>query len=532
MEAKLETPSGKDALRVSQAAEPPADKHSIEYAVWLMFTNKINEAQEMCVDSADYDSRRALLYALCAFLNGMASFGDGVLDDALVRIWKADEVGKNEGTLSGATIRAEAYFLGSLVQLVTEQYLKGMWNMRSSWNMFDKVKKDLEEYDGEDKVEIQSCYDMYVGFFNIILSLLPPFIVSIAEYIGFSGNRQLGLDMVQAAFDSKSVYAPVAALFLLVYYCNISEQIGDYNPKYEEESVKLLKWADTYYPKSVFFAILAVRYFRSKGDMKLAIEVADEATLLSQDLPGFGLMFGYNSGWCAWMMQDYEAHLKYFLALFKGSDNKMKNNFEAVYAVMCGFSYAIVGKEKECLEIMGKVPSLQKARMRTFDHWVKRKASKYVDSDGSRCADSFLDQCEMIALFGAWGHMNDEHLTMFTEKLEKLRAEREIHWDVDDQVLYKVIKAYLAFNSEKFDEALELVEQIRDFESELSKSAQKDGLMVHAYYVQGRVYDAKNQLEDALAAIQNGESYSGYDTSRFIGFRLYALKQIVKARIE
>eukprot|EP00475_Leptophrys_vorax_P039854 TRINITY_DN7282_c0_g1_i1.p1 TRINITY_DN7282_c0_g1~~TRINITY_DN7282_c0_g1_i1.p1 ORF type:complete len:535 (-),score=150.34 TRINITY_DN7282_c0_g1_i1:1411-3015(-) len=532
LEIKEEKGGKKAALRASQAVDPPEDKNSLEYVVWLIFTNKVGEAQAQCEESADHDSRRALLYALCAFLNGMASFGDGILDDALARIWKADAVGKNEGTLGGATIRAEAYFLGSLVQLVLEQYLKGMWNMRSSWNMFDKVRKDLEDYDGSDKVEIQSCYDMYVGFFNIILSLLPPSIVSIAEYLGFSGNRQLGLEMVQKAFDSKSVYAPVAALFLLIYYCNISEQIGDTNPKYDEESAKLLKWADAYYPKSIFFATLSVRYFRARGEMDLAIEVADEATALSGDLPGISLLFSYNSGWCAWMKMDYDLHLKYFLTLFRGSDNKMKNNFEALYALMCGMSYGVLGKSSDCLEQMARVPDLQKAKVRPFDNWVKRKAQKYVASDGDRVADAFLDQCETIANFGAWGHMSSEHLSMFSDKLEKLKAEREVRWDIDDQVLCKVIQAYLAFNSEKYDEALELIEQIKDVESELSKNAEKDGLMVHAYYVQGRVYDAQNRLEEALASVANGESYTGYDTSRFIGFRLFALKQIVKARME
>jgi tetratricopeptide (TPR) repeat protein len=500
----------------------------LDHIVYLIFTNNAVQAQQILSAHIDSDSRNALLYAMCAFLNGVATFGEGVLDDALDKIWKADAVGKKENSLSGTCVRAQAYFLASVVQLITEQYAKGMWNMRNSWNMFDQVRKQLEkDQDIENREEIQASYNMFVGFFNLILSLLPPFIVSIASYLGYSGDRRLGLDMMKKSFESNSVYSPFAALFLLIYFCNISEQIGDENPEYDTEASKLLNWANEKYPKSVFFATMSVRHHRSRGEFMEAIKVADEALLNSKDLPGVQLLFSYNAGWCAWMMMDYNLHLKYYKGLFlkaEDRESKMKNNFEAVYAMMCGVSSGLLENHEDAEEYFISIPDYQKVKLRPIDYWIKRKYERFAEGR----KEYFLDKCETIANFGAFGHMSVELLSIYSSKLDQLYKEKESSWEMDDIALCKLMKAYVEYNLGKYDIARDLLIEIQENENEYSKGAHKDGIMPHVYYVLGRIHWAQGNFESALEAVQLGEKYSGYDTSRFIGFRLYALKQIVQ----
>jgi tetratricopeptide (TPR) repeat protein len=506
------------------------DDKSLEHVVYLIFTNQVVKAQEILSDEIDSDSRKSFLFALCAFLNGLATFGEGVLDDALEKIWKAESIGKSQGTLSGTCIRAQCYFLGSVIQLITEHYAKGMWNLRSSWNLFFQVKKELDDdYEEKDKEEIQASYDMFVGFFNLILSLLPPFIVSITSYLGYSGDRKVGLEMIKNSFESKTIYSPFAAFFLLIYYCNVSEQIGDENPEYDERAEFLLNWANQTYPKSVFFASMSVRHLRSRGQFKEAIQVADEALLSSKDLPGIKVIFSYNAGWCAWMLMDYELHLKYYSNLFTSADksgtgSSMKNNFEAVYAMMCGVSAGLLDNESDAENYYTSIPEYQKVKFRPIDHWIRRKHDRF--SEGRK--EYFLDKCETIANFGAFGHMNKELLNLYKQNLDDLMESKSQSWDSDDIAWCKLMQAYVLYNLCEYSQAKQLLSEIQESEYEYSKGSHKDGIMPHVYYVLGRIHCAEENYKLALEAVNSGEKYSGYDTSRFIGFRLFALKQIVK----
>jgi tetratricopeptide (TPR) repeat protein len=510
------------------SSSPDVDPNSLEHIVYLIFTNQVVQAQSILEDYVDSDSTKSFLYALCAFLNGMASFGEGILDDALEKIWKAEAVGKSEGSLSGTCVRAQTHFLGSVIQLITEHYAKGMWNMRNSWNLFSQVKKDLEDYEGDDKEEIQASYDMFVGFFNLVLSLLPPFVIAIASYLGYSGDRKLGLHMINKSFESKTIYSPFAAFFLLIYYCNVSEQIGDEDPEYDQKAESLLKWANETYPKSIFFDSMSVRHLRSRGEFGEAIRVADEALRISNDLPGIKILFSYNAGWCAWMMMDYDLHLKYYTSLFSNSDaseGKMKNNFEGLYALMCGVSTGLLQKEAEAKKFFMSIPDYQKVKFRPFDYWVRRKHERFTKGR----KEYFLDKCETIANFGAFGHMKEDLLRVYLEKLEQISASKSPNWESDDIAWCNLMKAYVLYNLGEYESAKTILFQIQEDEDELSKDAQKDGIMPHVFYVLGRIHWAQGDFDSAVEAVNSGEKYKGYDTSRFIGFRLYALKQIVKA---
>ncbi len=54
--------------------------------------------------------------AYCSFIQGMSSFVENILDDALARVWEADAAGAKEKSLSGKIVQADAHLLGSMVQ--------------------------------------------------------------------------------------------------------------------------------------------------------------------------------------------------------------------------------------------------------------------------------------------------------------------------------------------------------------------------------------------------------------------------------
>lgn len=48
------------------------------------------------------------------------------------------------------------------------------------------------------------------GLMNIILSLIPPKLMKLANLFGFSGNRRLGLEALEFCSNSQDMKAPLA----------------------------------------------------------------------------------------------------------------------------------------------------------------------------------------------------------------------------------------------------------------------------------------------------------------------------------
>lgn len=61
-----------------------------------------------------------------------------------------------------------------------------------------------------DIVRLMAAASVGYGAFNLIVSLLPPTIVSVSGMFGFRGNRQTGLDALTFAKNGPDVHAPLA----------------------------------------------------------------------------------------------------------------------------------------------------------------------------------------------------------------------------------------------------------------------------------------------------------------------------------
>jgi hypothetical protein len=71
--------------------------------------------------------------------------------------------------------------------------------MRKSWKAYQAALTELDHYKGSDKEELQGWCYFGTGLFNLLVSILPPSVVKVAELIGFSGDRALGIHQLKAS---------------------------------------------------------------------------------------------------------------------------------------------------------------------------------------------------------------------------------------------------------------------------------------------------------------------------------------------
>ena len=144
-------------------------------AVEMLFTNRITAAEQYLLTCPTVEPARAkLLLAYCSFVQAMSSYLENILDVALARVWEAEAVGKKAKSLSGQVVQGDAYLLGAILQFVQGSYIKGAWNIKNSWSYYKSASTALETYTGPDRDELLCACRCGTGFFNLMVSLLPP----------------------------------------------------------------------------------------------------------------------------------------------------------------------------------------------------------------------------------------------------------------------------------------------------------------------------------------------------------------------
>lgn len=139
-------------------------------------------------------------------------------------------------------------------------YIKGGWLLRKAWKIYEKLYKEvttlrenpkmkkstskvsvtsdrskasissnsitsdgpIDDNDNEIPKELldrlQGAVNFGYGTFQICISMIPPKILKIIEFLGFEGDRVLGLKALNYTSDSDAMNAPLATLGLLWYH--------------------------------------------------------------------------------------------------------------------------------------------------------------------------------------------------------------------------------------------------------------------------------------------------------------------------
>ncbi|WAR17330.1 TT39C-like protein, partial [Mya arenaria] len=130
-------------------------------------------------------------------------------------------------------------------------YIKGGWLLRKAWKIYEKLYKEITSLRDKSKLKkseskssisnssmssegpidgndneipsdvlerLQGAVNFGYGTFQICVSMIPPKIIKIIEFLGFEGDRVLGLKSLEFTCNSDAMNAPLATLGLLWYH--------------------------------------------------------------------------------------------------------------------------------------------------------------------------------------------------------------------------------------------------------------------------------------------------------------------------
>ncbi|KAF5912799.1 hypothetical protein HPG69_007789 [Diceros bicornis minor] len=110
-------------------------------------------------------------------------------------------------------------------------FIKGGLKIRTSYQIYKECLSILHVIQ-KNKVEQQFFYEfeggvkLGIGAFNLMLSLLPARIIRLLEFIGFSGNRELGLLQLREGASGRSMRSSLCCLTILAFHTYISLILG------------------------------------------------------------------------------------------------------------------------------------------------------------------------------------------------------------------------------------------------------------------------------------------------------------------
>ncbi|KAB0398732.1 hypothetical protein E2I00_003573 [Balaenoptera physalus] len=110
-------------------------------------------------------------------------------------------------------------------------FIKGGLKIRTSYQIYKECLSILHVIQ-KNKVEQQFFYEfeggvkLGIGAFNLMLSLLPARIIRLLEFIGFSGNRELGILQLREGALGRSMRSPLCCLTILAFHTYISLILG------------------------------------------------------------------------------------------------------------------------------------------------------------------------------------------------------------------------------------------------------------------------------------------------------------------
>uniref|UniRef100_A0A7S3UYN8 GOLD domain-containing protein n=1 Tax=Aplanochytrium stocchinoi TaxID=215587 RepID=A0A7S3UYN8_9STRA len=462
-------------------------------------------------------------YALVSVIKGVASLENDQLDECLVRLWEAEELAaKDSDWLGKDVVRGIVTLVGGAVQVLQHSYAKGVYNVLKSWMWIKVLQTDAVNYIGKEREVIRSCALLTLGIFNILLSLLPPQMLTAATYLsGFEGDRQVGLNMLLECWKEDGIFSAWGALVWVGYNVDTKTFLHEkLTEEDKEECDAIFKWAQESYENSVFFSLIRADFVASKQKIASSMEILDSALPYAKELKALEWAVNYKRGVYELADLNFEKAAVYFensIQVYVRVGRRSMVPFMAMYSFLC---YRVVqqrgeeaktememdsatakSKADEMLSLIVDYKNMDKANWGRQDIYAFKMLALYKDIDEDDKDDDFesepwplLDLAEnMVIRMRCTRWMNESQANRFLEMLQENADSLGKEVSAHDLVRMYAIVSQMLLERKQPLKALEWCNKGLALEDEVSDS----GFLPLLLYLKAVIMLQQGQLLDA-----------------------------------
>ncbi|KAF6729992.1 Tetratricopeptide repeat protein 39B [Oryzias melastigma] len=405
------------------------------------------------------------------------------LMESLANFW----YGQQNETLTEEEMHAEICCAEVLMQKAALTFLdesiigfiKGGMGMRNSYQIY-KYCQDMEnvltdeEKQKRTHVHFRGGVSMGIGSFNLMLSLFPARVLRLMEFLGFSGNRELGLAELRAGASSNNLRSILSTMTMLMFHLYITVILA------QEE------WRQIHH--LCYWELMWTYSFEQNW-----IEAYRYANLLSKENK--------------WSQAIYVYHKAAILSMLPPEEvSKLGENVVALFRQVEGLRLRIAGKS---------IPT---------EKFAAKKAERYSSPSPVKLVVPALEMMYVWNGFTVVGKRPDltENILCTLE-----RAEKELKTDLapseyhlDDQCVIQLLKGLCLRELGLLDRAEACFNHVISSENDIKHD---NYLVPFTTYELGLLHKQKGDVNKAITVIESVKTnYKNYSMESRLHFRIHA----------
>uniref|UniRef100_A0A4W5Q428 Tetratricopeptide repeat domain 39A n=1 Tax=Hucho hucho TaxID=62062 RepID=A0A4W5Q428_9TELE len=326
-------------------------------------------------------------------------------------------------------------------------FIKGGIKVRNSYQTYKELHTVLQSSSyvhGDNHGHFEGGVKLGVGAFNLMISMLPTRTLRLLEFVGFSGNKEFGLQQLTEGAAGQTFRSFLCNMLLLCYHTFMSFILGTGEADVEDAE-KLLQPYLKQYPKGSIFLFFAGRIEVIKGNLDAAIVRFEECCEAQQQWNQFHHMCYWELMWCF----TYKRHWKmaYFYADLLSKENAWS---KATYAYMKGAYLSMLTRE-ECqpfreseVALFRQVHGLKQkiaGKSLPTEKFAIRKARRYLTENPVTLPAPPLEMMYIwngYTVIGKHKDLTEGMLKTLDEAQAKLESRTE--FSIDDQCLVSLLR--------------------------------------------------------------------------------------------
>ncbi|XP_077460975.1 tetratricopeptide repeat protein 39B-like [Stigmatopora argus] len=417
-------------------------------------------------------------------------------------------------------------------------FIKGGMRIRNSYQIFKEcqvmIQSNGQAREKSTNIHFQGGVSMGIGSFNLMLSLLPGRILKLMEFLGFSGDRELGLSELRAGASSGSLRSILSTLTLLMFHLYVSVILGSGDVDLSEAEALLEPYAKRF-PNGALMLFYVARIALLKGNIRLAQEkflaciAAQHEWRQIHHLCYWELMWAYSfeQNWreayhyahllcqeSKWSQSVYVFQKASILSMLPEDEvQKLGENVVDLYREVDGLRLKMAGKS---------IPT---------EKFAAKKAQRYSASKPAKLVVPALEMMYVWNGFTIVGKRADLTENMLTT-LEKAEEELKHHpnpseYHLDDQCVVQLLKGLCLRQLGQLDQAEVCFARVSSSEADLKHDKY---LVPFAMYEMGLLHKQRGDIPKAVSVMESAKTdYKDYNMESRLHFRIHAALNSMKS---
>ncbi|XP_021705414.1 tetratricopeptide repeat protein 39C [Aedes aegypti] len=386
--------------------------------------------------------------------------------------------------------------------------------------------EDITQIKPEDVRRLMGAVSFGYGVFQLSISLLPPSLLKLISFLGFEGDRSMGVACLMHSRSSVDMRAPLSTLALLWYYTIVTPffALDGSNLKFEICSAQELIEESTEFSKSSLFLFFRGRVERLKSNIKEAIQ-AYEFAYRSSAQREIKLLCLHEIGWCRLIQLDYGTAMNNFKDLRRCS--QFSKSFYAYLTVICQGAHGYFDELTKWRSEISELLSRSSQKESQIEKYIYRRCQKLPKSETETekfdCGYWRLLVYEMLFMWNALSSCSEETLSEVIEDCCKSQDEST----EPSQGLRQLILGASLGCGKRYEEAMSAYRTCIAMRNDEQDLQQNVHISAFAHYelamllLREQNSEAKAEAKQLLLHVQ--QNYRSFDFDNRITVRIHSI---------